>query len=232
MKIKDINFDQFGCYILVSGKTGWRRIRLIDYSKDLLNWLDIHTFKNNPEAYVWINLETLKGVITPNAVSKMLKISAKKCNITKPIHPHAFRHARATNLAKQLPEAVMKKFFGWTNDSNMASVYYHLSGKDVDDALLKLHGIKEEEIKEEKNVGMKICQRCGESNSILSHFCRKCNTPLDLKVMLEFDSKRKEFDNFVKDFLLVLAERDKSVKEIFRQMVKERGLEYLFEDSS
>lgn len=26
MKIKDVQFDQYGCFILVSGKTGWRRI--------------------------------------------------------------------------------------------------------------------------------------------------------------------------------------------------------------
>lgn len=232
MKIKNITFDQFGCYVLVSGKTGWRRIRLIDYSKDLLNWLDIHALKKNPEAYVWINLENLKKVIMPGAVSKILKNLAKKCNITKPVHPHAFRHARATHLAKQLPEAVMKKLFGWTNDSNMASVYYHLSGKDVDDALLKLHGIKAEEIKEEKNVSVKICQRCGENNSILSHFCKKCNSPLDLKIMIEIDEYRRKFDDLLKDFLIYYAEKDKNFKKVFVQFIKERKAEELFLNES
>lgn len=45
----------------------------------------------------------------------------------------------------------MKQFFGRTNDSRMAAVYSHLSGKDVDQALLRLHGIKVEEVKDEKN---------------------------------------------------------------------------------
>jgi integrase/ribosomal protein L40E len=228
MKIKNITFDQFGCYILVSGKTGWRRVRIIDYSKDLLNWLDIHPLKNDQNAHVWINLENLKDLISPSAVNKILKNSAKKCNISKPIHAHAFRHARATHLAKQLPEAVMKKFFGWTNDSNMASVYYHLSGKDIDDALLKIHGIKAEEIKEEKNIGIKICQKCGENNSMLSHFCKKCNSPLDLKIMIEIDEYRKKFDEMLKDFLVYYAEKDKNFKKVFVQFVKEKKAEDLF----
>ncbi|MEM5844131.1 MAG: site-specific integrase [Candidatus Aenigmatarchaeota archaeon] len=229
MKIKDVAFDQLGCYILVSGKTGWRRVRIIEYSKALLEWLDFHPFKNNPESYVWISLEkpSPEKRIKPNAVNSLLKDLAKKCNITKPIHPHAFRHARATHLAKHLPEAIMKEHFGWTRDSKMASVYYHLSGKDVDEALLKMHGIKVEEVKGEK-VGIRVCQRCGENNSILSHFCKKCGSPLDLKIMLEVDEERRKLNEFLRDFLVYYAEKDKNFKKIFTQFVKERNAESLF----
>jgi len=41
----------------------------------------------------------------------------------------------------------MKQYFGWVQGSDMASVYVHLSGRDVDNALLKLNGL---EVKEEK----------------------------------------------------------------------------------
>ncbi|MEM5816197.1 MAG: tyrosine-type recombinase/integrase, partial [Candidatus Aenigmatarchaeota archaeon] len=47
IKIKDVGFDDYGCFILVSGKTGWRRVRILDYSKELLSWLDSHPFKSN-----------------------------------------------------------------------------------------------------------------------------------------------------------------------------------------
>lgn len=141
MRIKDVAFDQYGCLIMVSGKTGFRRIRIIEYSKDLFNWLDIHPLKSNQEAYVWLNLETLNDVISPAEANKILKKLAKKCNITKPVHPHFFRHSRATYLFKFLSDAIVKEIFGWTKDSRMASVYNHLSGKDVDEALLRLHGI-------------------------------------------------------------------------------------------
>ncbi|MEM7826047.1 MAG: tyrosine-type recombinase/integrase, partial [Candidatus Aenigmatarchaeota archaeon] len=156
MRIKDISFDQYGCYIMVSGKTGWRRVRIVEYSKDLLKWLDSHPFKSDPEAYVWVNLENFGKVISPNAVNRLLKNLARKSGIAKPIHPHAFRHARATHLAKQLPEAIMKEYFGWTMDSKMASVYYHLSGRDVDEALLKAYGYKVEK-EEEKQIPLRVC---------------------------------------------------------------------------
>ncbi|MEM5883072.1 MAG: tyrosine-type recombinase/integrase, partial [Candidatus Aenigmatarchaeota archaeon] len=229
LKIKDVAFDQFGCYILVSGKTGWRRVRIIEFSKDLLAWLDSHPFKNNVESYVWISLENPlpENKIKPATVNNLLKDLAKKCNITKPIHPHAFRHARATHLAKHLPEAIMKEFFGWTKDSKMASVYNHLSGKDVDQALLKMHGIKFEEVREEK-IGIRICQKCGENNSILSHFCKKCGFPLDLKVMLEIDEQRRKLNELLRDFLVYYAEKDKDFKKVLIQFIKERNAEDLF----
>jgi integrase len=229
MRIKDIAFDQHGCHILVSGKTGWRRVRIIDHSKDSLTWLDTHPFKSNNESFVWINSEnpSPNTRLVPETVNKIVKNLSKKCNIPKPVHPHAFRHARATFLAKRLPEAVMKQMFGWTNDSKMASVYYHLSGKDVDEALLKLHGIKTENLKEEK-VGIRLCQKCGENNSILSHFCKKCNFPLDLKFMLELDDKEKSLDQFIKDFLVYYAGLDKNFKRAFKTFVKENNYENLF----
>jgi integrase/recombinase XerD len=229
MRIKDIAFDSHGCYILISGKTGWRRVRIIEYSKELLSWLDSHPFKNNPESYVWINLEKTEPYnrVRPEHVNNLLKKLAKKSGITKRVHNHAFRHARATHLAKHLSEPVMKEYFGWTKDSKMVGVYCHLSGKDVDEALLKLYGIKQEEIKDEEPK-IKICQNCGESNPILTHFCRKCNAPLDLKVMLEIEDKRKRLDDFLKDFLLFYSQQDPKFKKVFVDFVKERKAESLF----
>lgn len=46
----------------------------------------------------------------------------------------------------------MKQYFGWIQDSNMASVYVHLSGRDVDNVLLKLNGINTGEEKKETGV--------------------------------------------------------------------------------
>jgi integrase/ribosomal protein L40E len=229
MKIKDVAFDSYGCYILVSGKTGWRRIRIIEYSKDLLAWLDSHPFKTNPESYIWINLErpNPQAVIRPESINNLLKELAKKANVSKKVHPHAFRHARATHLAKHLTEALMKEHFGWTKDSKMAAVYIHLSGKDLDEALLKIHGIKQEETKQE-SPKIKICPRCGEPNSILTHFCKKCNAPLDLKVMLELEDQRKQLDEFLKDFLLFYSQQDPKFKKAFVRFVKEKRAEGLF----
>jgi hypothetical protein len=36
----------------------------------------------------------------------------------------------------------MKKLFGWVQASKMAAIYVHLSGRDVDHAILELYRIK------------------------------------------------------------------------------------------
>ena len=230
MRIKDISFDEYGCRISVTGKTGNRRVRMIEYSKDLLAWLDSHPFKNNPESYVWVclNKPSPEHMLSTTAVNNLLKDLARRCNISKPIHPHVFRHARATHLAKHLPEAIMKQLFGWTQDSKMAGVYYHLSGKDVDEALLRMHGIKQEEIKENK-ASHKVCQRCGEINSILTHFCKKCNAPLDIKIMLEMEEQRQRIEDFVKEFFVFYASKDSKFKKALYEFVKEKKAFDLFE---
>ena len=232
LKLKNIQFDDYGCVLIIpGGKTGSRRIRIIKYTKDLLNWLDIHPTKNDSESYVWVSLGKNKNqLLSYLEIREIFKRLAKRSGITKRVNPHSFRHARATHLAgMNVGDAIMKEIFGWKKDSRMASVYFHLSGKNVDDVLLKLNGFKPNET-ETKQISSRTCVKCGENNGILSHFCKKCNTPLDLKVMLELDSKRKEFDNFVKDFLIILAKRDPKVKIIFKEMVKERKLESLFKE--
>jgi integrase/recombinase XerD len=39
--------------------------------------------------------------------------------IKKAVNPHAFRHSRATFMAKHLKEPEMREFFGWGKDSEM-----------------------------------------------------------------------------------------------------------------
>lgn len=66
-------------------------------------------------------------------------------------------------------------------NSKMASVYYHLSGRDVDEALLRMYGYNPAK-EDVKAVPIKVCQRCGEANTVLTHFCKKCNALLDLNL--------------------------------------------------
>ncbi len=222
MKIKDIQFDQYGRFILVSGKTGWRRIRILDYSRDLLRWLDSHPFKHDPESYVWIRPENNQR-ITPNFTNYLLRKLAKKAGITKNVHAHALRHARATELAKILTEQQLKVYCGWVNDSRMASVYVHLSGKDVDEALLKARGISTE-IKEEQKQSTKFCPKCKEPNSYLSHFCRRCGSPLDVKAAFETE----KIQELLIEYFKILGEMFPEVKEKFVEVARRKNMVHVF----
>jgi site-specific recombinase XerD len=238
LKIKNIQFDDYGCVLIVNGKTGSRRLRVIKSAKALTSWLDIHPLKNDPEAYVWISIgnKNRNQLITHETVDMLLRKLKDRSGVNKRVNPHSFRHARATHLAKQLPEAIMKEFFGWTPDSKMASIYYHLSGRDVDEALLKLHGLKPKENEDLKKISARTCQKCGESNSALTQFCKRCNSPLDLKIALQLDETRNNYDRAMLELLWLVTDRltkhnpklKQEIRKDFRKWVGENKLEHLF----
>jgi ribosomal protein L40E len=92
----------------------------------------------------------------------------------------------------------------------MASVYVHLSGRDVDDAILKMHGIlaKDEEKKEEE-IEVKECIFCHEKNSFKTKYCRRCGTSLDPKIAMETITTPEKLDERIKKIVEeMLAQKD------------------------
>lgn len=49
-------------------------------------------------------------------------------------------------MANNFTEAQMNMYFGWVRGSNMPSICVHLSGRDIDDAVLKANGIVQKEV--------------------------------------------------------------------------------------
>ncbi|MBI5047218.1 hypothetical protein HZC07_05830, partial [Candidatus Micrarchaeota archaeon] len=57
---------------------------------------------------------------------------------------------------------------------DMASIYVHLSGRDVDNAILDVYGLKHKEKQEIEKFQPMICDRCNCSNSPGSRICSNC----------------------------------------------------------
>lgn len=188
LKIKHVQIDKFGAVLIVSGKTGDRRIRIIASKSLLTAWLDIHPDKNNAEAPLWVGIGTKNknAFLKYSTIGSIFKKVAKKAKIKKRCNPHAFRHGRATMLAKFLTDAQMKEFFGWTRGSDMAAVYVHLSGRDLDDAILNLYDKKPDTSAKPKLIE-KICVVCKTENSPTQKFCMKCGNALDLITAIQND---------------------------------------------
>jgi len=221
LRLKHIKFDQYGAQLLVDGKTGYRRIRIIASAPYLTEWINKHPKKEDPEASLWIsrNHETM----TYAALRITLERIAKKAGIHKKTNFHNFRHSRATYLANHLTEAQMKEFFGWVQASDMASIYVHLSGRDVDKALLKVYGIQMEEKKEESQLNPKKCRRCQEINQFTNIFCNKCGMILDEALMnqkIQQDLERNNAENILNNLL-----EDPEFQEILFQKMKEHYLQ-------
>jgi hypothetical protein len=99
---------------------------------------------------------------------------ASEAGVNKRINPHLFRHSRATSLANKLTEAQMKEFFGWVQGSDMAVVYVHLSGRDVDHAILDAYSKNAEEKRVCDGKVSFVCVKCESSNVPGSKFCNNC----------------------------------------------------------
>ncbi len=202
LKIKHIKFDEYGSVILVNGKTGPRRVRAVWSVSYLMNWLEEHPERDNPEAPLWFNLSRRKkGLesIQYDAIRMQLQRIAEATGIKKRIHTHLLRHSRATYMANHLTEAQMNMHFGWVQGSNMPSIYVHLCGRDVDQAILKANGI---EIKEEENKPKtNICPRCKNINTPNNLFCYKCGAVLTLKTAMDLEEKVKPVDDNLNELL-------------------------------
>jgi integrase/ribosomal protein L40E len=188
MRIRSVVFDQYGAVIIVNGKTGERRIRLITSAPLLATWLENHPKRMEPSEPVWVNVGSTRhgGIFDYNAARKLLRELGKKANVRKRIYPYLFRHSTATYLANHLTEAQMCTYFGWKQGSRMPSYYVHLSGRDIDERMLELHGIKQETQERLKDT-VKICGRCNTKNAPVAKFCSRCGLALDLKASLDTD---------------------------------------------
>jgi len=205
--------SQDGVIVILDGKTGMRRIRIVSSEVLLKKYLEQRAGSKSLESPLWTKEAGTQ--LSYGAIAKLIRVGVANAGIKKHVHPHLFRHSRATFLASRLTEAQMNNYLGWTQGSGMAKTYVHLSGKDVDNAILAMHGKREKQkINESKLVQIK-CKRCMEVNPIGASYCIKCGAPLSVEIMLKYENKRKE-----KDDVMNMLLNDSDIKELIIQKLK------------
>lgn len=192
MRREDVTFKENGMEIRVNGKTGERTVYPLLFALPYVSdWLSIHP-DSNPKALVWIRPKKKNRISYPYVLIMLRKV-AKLSGITKPVHPHNFRHSGVTNkYIKGLRGEFAKEYFGWAKNSSMESHYSHLSKDDLYRETEKLYGIQHKE--EEITNPIKLCQMCFERNPADSNYCRKCGTNMnqDMSALIERMAKLEE----------------------------------------
>ena len=186
MKIKDVDLVNQPAHVVVDGKTGMRKIPIMFSVPYLAQLLNSKTDKK-PNSYLWMAEGSWAAHDIRSdysGIRSMLKNTGKKAGITKRIYPHLFRHSRASYYANRLTEQQLKAFFGWSGDSRMASTYVHLSGRDIDNAILQANGQKPVDNMTEPKLKTKTCSKCRFDNTLDSTYCNRCGAPLDIRTAM------------------------------------------------
>lgn len=223
LRIRDVAFDDTGFIINVKGKTGMRRIRLISSTPYVSTWLDVQPFKNNPDMPLWVTISRRAKCrdIRYGSFCKILRTAFLQANIKKRCNPHFFRHSRATYMANHLTEFQMNQYFGWVQGSNMPSTYVHMSGKQIDNAIFMMNGLKSnEEIKE--TFTPKKCPRCSVINNHDTKLCINCAFILDEAEAMKVQ-KQKEGEMKGNELMNELM-KDPEVLRLLTRKIGELGL--------
>lgn len=233
-RLKDLVFDSSGVKVTFpEGKTGPRTVRLIYAASYLRAWKENHPCRQNsepdPDAFLCIGLHSKKHVdsvtgeitrvyerMTTHGFSLQIQKIAERAGVTKKVHPHMFRHSRATELAEYFSDQQLKQYLGWAPGSSMAAVYIH--NPDTENALLKMYGL---EIDEKTDNSLKVgrCPRCHDVQPSTALYCGKCGTPLQDTVKTKIESEVAEIDiEIIRAALL-----DPSVLEEIAKRVNKKG---------
>jgi integrase/recombinase XerD len=224
MLIRQITIDPNGAVLNVEGKTGSRRLRLVTATPHLVNWLNNHPDKNNPYAPVWVNVgaQRYHEGMSYEGIRKIIKLAFQKADIKKRCNPYIFRHTRACQLAHHLTEFQMNAYFGWVQGSEMPGLYVHISGKDLDEHLLRINGMKPGEKPIAFKPQARACPRCREINSPSALYCCKCAEIVDpaLALKVKLEDAQKPVDTAKSPFSEWL-QNDPELRELLKRKANE-----------
>lgn len=226
LTLENIGFDQHGMVLAMQGKTGSRKIRLVASTAYASAWVKNHPLKNDTKAPLWINIGSVRHykAMRYDNMRMLLKRLFERAGIKKRFNPHLFRHSRATFMAHHLTEFQMNHYFGWIQGSDMPSTYVHMSGRDVDKAILAMNGILPQEKKQEKHIVPRVCPRCDTINSYDSLSCTKCNAILDMVYAMEIQQKQESITRVREqsDTLMTELLKDPDIQRVILQKMSQR----------
>lgn len=129
LKYKDFQDTKDGLVVhipTIKTAAGFRKMILINSSQYIRNLQA--SVNGKPEDIVF----SLKYRYT----FEVIRDIGRAAGIKKHVSPHQFRHARATAAINEMPEAVIRKMLGWSQNSTMISRYQHLNDNSVIEAQL------------------------------------------------------------------------------------------------
>ena len=237
LKLKDMEFDDYGLVLSVTGKTGYRKVRVVGNSVAYAReWQNAHPMRNDENAWFFCGLTegNAKSQMSYDDLHMTLHKVLRRAGIKRRIYPHLFRHTRATILASRVTEAPLEAQMGWVHGSRMTQTYVHLSVRDQDIEILKAYGIAMKEEEPIKSQKPSLCPRCREPNDPKARFCWKCGMILDRSMTeKKLKDEAKEIESAIMKSEVVDAPTKRIVEsfpEDFKDLILETVLKQIVEN--
>lgn len=171
-------FDEHGVVVNVNFKTNRPRyIRLVMARQPLIQWRAAYPFRAEGKNLVFLNRS--RNPLTYSAVAALLAKTVERAGIRRHVTPHTFRHSRITHMIQEgYPETVIKLMMWGTVAATEFETYTHLTGCDIDRAVLVKNGIVEDGDMWQGVEGP-TCPYCETVNPPAARYCYGCGRPMN-----------------------------------------------------
>jgi len=224
MRVGSVLFKDEYCLIAANGKTGIKRIPLVTSSKPLLQWLEEHPCRDDPETPLWCSLSVnhIGERLSYTHFCKIIKNLAQKAGVKRNVWPYLYRHTSLTAMAKVFTESRLEQFAGWTYGSKMTRRYVHFSARDLEDAMLELHGLKMPS-KAEGLAKLVECPRCSSKNPFADTRCTRCGMILDKETALKFEATERQKEGLLQEQNIELKQRIEKLESFVSSLIPTSG---------
>jgi integrase/recombinase XerD len=177
--LRDVQQDQLGFTLHVTGKTGSRVVRIVTSTGLLAQFLNEHPRRDDPDAplfYSHVGNQSGRqfGPTSYSNLRKLLATAFKRAGVPKSkCRAHLFRHSAASRTADKFTRSIQCKYYGWSASSTTPAIYEHIAPEAVDRAVLAMHG-KADAVKGAPGYDAPACERCKQENTPGAMFCRAC----------------------------------------------------------
>lgn len=181
-------------WIADHGKEGTGLLQCIDSYPYLAKWLEVHPLKNDPDAFLFVNIgntNTLKQM-TPFNVNKSLRKACKALNINKPVTCYSLKRNGVTmRRLRGESDMQIQHAARWSSTKQLKT--YDLSDQtEAFQKELESRGLIPSVHAKPKP---KQCGFCGKVSASSDLFCSGCKRPLSRSAIVsEAEQKQHEVD--------------------------------------
>jgi integrase len=194
LRLRNVEVNTYGVRLSIDTEKlgGTRVVPLVRSSPEIVLWLRMHPFREEPDAPLWVVTfpKPVKKRISYRRALQIVKSAAKAAGIKKRVWMYQLRHTSITDACTRIKEPVLRRLVGWSEDSKMPSVYEHLSGIDAETAVLEAEGVQLEP--QPEYLGKLVeCPRCKFKVTKADAFCPTCGLPLKEELAASYERREK-----------------------------------------